>query len=156
MELFVSENVPFWNSGEPHLPRVRPGRRGRPPRYREQPVVYFVTRSVPLTNFYEPTPPPEQLYTSATQPRPRAQHALLSFPMRLVTGRQKLDFLQTGVTDALFMSSRDGLVVEPGLRRSLAPVLHRGHQLDPRRLHALCRDSRAGTRRVFHLRVPAR
>ena len=59
--------------------------------------------------------PPEQFYTNAITPYFRAPHIYLGFPMRLVPHRYA-DFLpkiydavrEPGVTDSVFMSSRDG------------------------------------------------
>jgi hypothetical protein len=53
--------------------------------------------------------PLEHLYTNATIPYFRAPHIFLSFPMRLVDGRQVYPHRFDGVSDAVFMSSRDGV-----------------------------------------------
>ncbi|MBL9134114.1 MAG: hypothetical protein JNG86_23070 [Verrucomicrobiaceae bacterium] len=54
--------------------------------------------------------PMEHFYTSATVPCPTAPHLFLSFPKRYVTNRKKVpDHEAPGVSDAVFMSSRDGV-----------------------------------------------
>ena len=51
----------------------------------------------------------EHLYTNAVVPCPGAEHALFSFPMRFVEDRARaLVRGSRGVSDAVFMSSRDG------------------------------------------------
>jgi hypothetical protein len=55
--------------------------------------------------------PGEHFYTSATVPCPTAPHLFLSFPKRFVTDRKKVaDHEVGGVSDAVFMSSRDGVM----------------------------------------------
>lgn len=52
----------------------------------------------------------EHYYTNATRPVPGAEHILVSFPMRFMQNRKKLaDYRSAGVSDAVFMSSRDGV-----------------------------------------------
>ena len=54
--------------------------------------------------------PPEQFYTNATTPCPGAPHIYLSFPKRFVQERKKVaEHPDIGVSDAIFMSSRDGV-----------------------------------------------
>jgi hypothetical protein len=54
--------------------------------------------------------PPEQLYTNAATPCPRAPHIYLSFPKRFVPERKAVaSHSDPGVSDAVFMTSRDGL-----------------------------------------------
>ena len=53
--------------------------------------------------------PHEHFYTSATTICPGAPHHYLSFPMRFVPDRTKPSVIKdTGVSDAVFLSSRDG------------------------------------------------
>jgi hypothetical protein len=55
-------------------------------------------------------PPEEDFYTSATTPCPGAEQIYLAFPKRFVPERKKFKDYQTpGVSDAVFMSSRDGV-----------------------------------------------
>jgi hypothetical protein len=54
--------------------------------------------------------PMEHFYTSATVPCPTAPHLLLSFPKRFQPARRKVpEHKANGVSDAVFMSSRDGV-----------------------------------------------
>jgi hypothetical protein len=54
--------------------------------------------------------PPEQLYTNAATPCPRAPHIYLSFPKRFVPERKAIPtHSDPGVSDGVFMTSRDGL-----------------------------------------------
>ena len=72
--------------------------------------VDFVHWSDPQGNRYATGVPVEHFYTNATIPCPGAPHILLSFPKRFVPDRKKVaDMKEPGVSDALFMSSRDGL-----------------------------------------------
>ena len=65
--------------------------------------------SPPAHNTYAGDVPLEHFYTNATVPCPGAAHFYLSFPMRFVPGRKKWDgYASMGVSDAVFMSSRDG------------------------------------------------
>jgi hypothetical protein len=53
--------------------------------------------------------PPEHFYTSATLPCPEAARFLLSFPKRFEPTRKKFaDYSQPGVSDAVFLTSRNG------------------------------------------------
>ncbi|MFH1265616.1 MAG: hypothetical protein ABIK89_07795 [Planctomycetota bacterium] len=56
-----------------------------------------------------PGSPPEHLYTNAIKPYYRAPHILMGFPKRFVPGRQGVPHRHSGVSDAVFMTSRDGL-----------------------------------------------
>jgi hypothetical protein len=54
--------------------------------------------------------PTEDFYTSATLPCPGAEQIYLAFPKRFVPSRKKFpDYHEMGVSDAIFMSSRDGI-----------------------------------------------
>ncbi len=70
----------------------------------------FVHWSKPEPNRYAEGTPYEHFYTNATRPCPGAPHFLLSFPKRFVPERTKLPgYKEPGVSDAVFMSSRDGV-----------------------------------------------
>lgn len=66
----------------------------------------------------------EHLYTNAITPYFRAPHIYLGFPKRFVPERQKANHPVSGVSDGLFMSSRDGFhwkrwnqaFIRPGLQ----------------------------------------
>jgi len=69
----------------------------------------FVHWTDPQPNRYAERAPKEHFYTNATVPCPGAPHHLLSFPMRFMPQRKKVvDMKEPGVSDAIFMSSRDG------------------------------------------------
>lgn len=70
--------------------------------------------------------PIEHLYTNAVTPYYRAPHILMGFPKRFAESRKKLDEeIWTGVSDGVYMTSRDGLhwhrwleaFIRPGLQR---------------------------------------
>ncbi|REK10746.1 MAG: hypothetical protein DWQ37_14960 [Planctomycetota bacterium] len=66
--------------------------------------------SEPVANRYAEGVPMEHFYTSATTPAPGAEHLLLAFPKRFRPDRTKNpEHSDTGVSDAVFMSSRDGV-----------------------------------------------
>ena len=70
--------------------------------------------------------PMEHLYTNATIPYFRAPHIYLSFPMRFADAHPALvdNVAGTGVTDTIFMFSRDGLRFS---RRYMEAFLRPGH-----------------------------
>jgi photosystem II stability/assembly factor-like uncharacterized protein len=69
----------------------------------------FLHWSEPEPNRYADGVPPEHFYTNATFPCPGAPHQYLSFPKRFVPARKKVAQIEEpGVSDAMFMSSRDG------------------------------------------------
>lgn len=70
--------------------------------------------------------PLENLYTNAVTPYYRAPHILMGFPKRFAESRKKIDEDKwTGVSDGVFMTSRDGMhwhrwleaFIRPGLQR---------------------------------------
>ena len=75
--------------------------------------------------------PTEQLYNNATFPYYRAPHIFVSFVMRFVPGRQPVDDIVSPLSEAVFMSSRDGIhfdrsFMEGWIRPGLDP-LNWGH-----------------------------
>ncbi|MCM8785326.1 MAG: hypothetical protein NC899_03665 [Candidatus Omnitrophica bacterium] len=54
--------------------------------------------------------PEEHLYTNGIMPYYRAPHIFIGFPMRFVPERKKGDHLYGGVSDVVFMTSRDGRI----------------------------------------------
>lgn len=69
----------------------------------------FVTWSEPEPNRYAPDIPLEHFYTNATRLCPDAPHLYLSFPKRFVPERTNREgYKEPGVSDAVFMTSRDG------------------------------------------------
>jgi hypothetical protein len=70
----------------------------------------FIHWSDPVPNRYSTNAPKEHFYTNGTRPCPGAPHIYLSFPKRFVPERKKFaDYKEPGVSDAVFMSSRDGV-----------------------------------------------
>ena len=70
----------------------------------------FIHWTDPVPNRYPKRAPKEHFYTNATRPCPGAPHIYLSFPKRFVPERKKFpDYKEMGVSDAMFMSSRDGV-----------------------------------------------
>ena len=70
----------------------------------------FLSWSDGIPHRYAKDVPMEHFYTSATVPCPTAPHLFLSFPKRFVTNRKKVpEHEGPGVSDAVFMSSRDGV-----------------------------------------------
>ncbi len=70
----------------------------------------FLTWTEPEPHKYAEGVPMEHFYTSATVPCPTAPHLFLSFPKRFITNRKKVpEHEGPGVSDAVFMSSRDGV-----------------------------------------------
>jgi len=70
----------------------------------------FLDWSQGVANRYAEGAPLEHFYTNATLPCPDAEHLLISFPMRFEPERKRLgSYPEMGVSDAMFMSSRDGL-----------------------------------------------
>ena len=69
--------------------------------------------------------PPEHLYTNAVVPYIRAPHIYFGFPKRFVPGRNPTLHPTNGVSDAVFMTSRDGVnfhrcaeaLIRPGPQR---------------------------------------
>lgn len=70
--------------------------------------------------------PPQHLYTNAIVVYERAPHLFVGFPMRLVPERNPERHVHEGVSDAVFMSSRDGrsfhrwneALIRPGQQRN--------------------------------------
>lgn len=70
----------------------------------------FLAWSDGIPHAYAEGVPWEHFYTSATVPCPTAPHIFLSFPKRFMTARHKVPaHKDKGVSDAVFMSSRDGV-----------------------------------------------
>jgi hypothetical protein len=75
--------------------------------------------------------PPEQYYTNAITPYFRAPHIYLGFPKRLVLGRKAIStHAFDGVSDGVFISSRDGLVFHKWLEAFHRPGLDQENWTD--------------------------
>ena len=120
---FDSANVAFWDAviGKYRLfSRMGQPERGRSIQSCESDD--FLNWSEPVPHQYDDGAPVEEFYTNATTLCPGAEHLLLSFPMRYVRERttpvediSAMDYPgsdkpgMTGMTDAVMMSSRDGV-----------------------------------------------
>jgi len=70
----------------------------------------FLSWSEGIPHQYAEGVPLEHFYTSATVPCPTAPHLFLSFPKRFKPARKKIpEHEVSGVSDAIFMTSRDGV-----------------------------------------------
>ena len=69
--------------------------------------------------------PREHLYTNAVKPYFRAPQILMGFPMRFMPSRNKLNHPVNGVSDGIFMTSRDGLHWHRWLEAFLRPGMQR-------------------------------
>jgi hypothetical protein len=114
---FDSQNVAFW---DPNYHEYRSYFRRFPNRVRS----IGWARSSDFRQWSEAQlidlgePPSEQFYTNATLPYFRAPHYYFSFPKRLVTGRSGLPG-HSGISDAVFLSSRDGVRFDRTFREAL-------------------------------------
>ena len=72
-----------------------------------------------------PGAPLEHLYTNQITPYSRAPNIFMGFPKRFMPSRRVLEHRYSGVSDAVFMTSRDGLsfkrwgeaIIRPGLQK---------------------------------------
>jgi len=122
---FDSQNLAFWDTVRGcYVEFHRQGRNG------VRDIMTATTQDFqhwPDPVFLEyPGVPPEHLYTNAIAPYYRAPHIYFGFPKRFVPGRKAVDLCKAddGVSDGVFMTSRDGLnfhrwreaLVRPGLQ----------------------------------------
>ena len=120
---FDSVNIMFWSEWEQQYVFYF--------RYKTQRVRTFArTTSRDLLDWSEPVPctfdgmlrPAEHLYTNAVTPYFRAPHIYLSFPKRFVPLRQiREDAPSPGISEAVFMSSRDGIDWHPTMEAFIRP-----------------------------------
>jgi hypothetical protein len=113
---FDSVNVALW---DPHIKRYRlfsryfDTERDRVRAIQSCTSEDFIHWTEPQPHVYGEGIPLEHFYTNATMPCPGAEHILLSFPMRFLPERQldiaAMDYPGQGLSDAVFMSSRDGV-----------------------------------------------
>ena len=109
---FDSNTSVFWDSvGNRYLSFHRAGRLD----YNMRETVMcsskdFLHWSDPVFLEY-PGAPTEQLYTNSIVAYARAPHILMGFPKRFMEGRKAVDLcpLDDGISDGVFMTSRDGL-----------------------------------------------
>jgi hypothetical protein len=122
---FDSQNLAFWDTGRGCYAEFhRQGRNGA------RDIMTSTTPDFlrwPEPVFLEyPGSPTEHLYTNAIAPYCRAPHIYFGFPKRFVPGRKAVDLCKVddGVSDGVFMTSRDGrsfhrwgeALIRPGLQ----------------------------------------
>jgi hypothetical protein len=109
---FDSLNIGFWDTyRQRYVEYHRKYRKGSKGGVRD--ILFstssdFATWTKPAFLDYERPPDDVQLYTSAITPYYRAPHFFVGFPKRIVLDRNPARHFQPGVSDGLFMSSRDG------------------------------------------------
>ncbi|MDZ4403246.1 kelch repeat-containing protein [Prosthecobacter sp.] len=107
---FDSQNVAFWDAPRKRYASYTRIFTNKIRDIQSSHSADFLTWSDATLNRYAADVQPEHFYTSATVPCPGAPHLLLSFPKRYVVTRQKItEHKFKGVSDAVFMSSRDGV-----------------------------------------------
>jgi hypothetical protein len=112
---FDSQNLPFWDAERGCY--VEYHRDFRPVEGGEGTGVRDIVRctSDDFINWSEPEwlkypgAPDEHLYTNQINPYPRAPHIYMGFPKRFMPDRRIFEHEYAGLSDAVFMSSRDGL-----------------------------------------------
>ena len=120
---FDSQNLAFFDSVRGRY--VDFHRQGRAT-YRDIMTCYsddFLSWTEPVFIEYGDAPP-EHLYTNAIAPYYRAPHIFMGFPKRFMPGRQSAVHPVKGISDGVFMTSRDGLnfhrwreaFIRPGLQ----------------------------------------
>jgi len=70
----------------------------------------FLAWTPPVWLEYPEGTPNEHLYTNQITPYPRAPHILMGFPKRFLPSRRALGNQMPGLSDGVFMTSRDGLL----------------------------------------------
>jgi hypothetical protein len=120
---FDSQNLAFWDEGqEQYVAYLRHFQDGvRTIRRATSPDFLHWTPTEPL-DFGDA--PLEHLYTNAITPYFRAPHLLIGLPMRFVPDRQRIAVHPyPGVSDGVFMTSRDGLHFQRFLEAFIRPGL---------------------------------
>ena len=116
---FDSQNLAFWDAAHQayvaYYRDVQPGETGTPVRAIRRASSPDFLHWTPGTLLDYGDAPIQHLYTNTVTPYPRANRLYLAFPKRYVAGRgvfTTADFpdarLESGLTDGVFMSSRDG------------------------------------------------
>ena len=119
---FDSQNLAFWDTiRKRYVDFHRAGRDG---------IRSIMTcTSDDFLNWSEPEwvdfgqSPPEHLYTNAITPYFRAPHIFLGFPKRFLPSRKIPHHPDSGISDGVFMSSRDGLHWHRWLEAFIRPGL---------------------------------
>lgn len=107
---FDSQNLAFWDTARGHYTCFSRIFINNIRAVQSNSSADFLTWSEPVPHVYKEGVPLEHFYTSATVPCPTAPHLFVCFPKRYVVTRQKItEHKFKGVSDAMFMSSRDGV-----------------------------------------------
>ena len=121
---FDSQNLAFWDSTRNRYVDFHRG-------FHEGVRAIMTCTSADFANWTDPVwlefpgAPLEHLYTNQITPYYRAPHVFLGFPKRFVPSRNPTGSSHGGVSDGVFMTSRDGLkfhrwgeaIIRPGLQR---------------------------------------
>ena len=128
---FDSQNLVFWDPNrKEYVCYFRAFRGGLPNGYRDikrSTSKDFINWTKPEWLKY-PGVPDEHLYTNAVTPYFRAPHIYLGFPKRYIPDRR--DHGGDGISDGLFMSSRDGITFHRWLEAFMRPGLDQENWLD--------------------------
>lgn len=107
---FDSQNLAFWDSARDRYACFSRISSNKLLAIQSSSSQDFLEWSEGIPHRYAEGVPGEHFYTSATVPCPTAPHLLLSFPKRFEPRRMKVaEHEIKGVSDAIFMSSRDGV-----------------------------------------------
>lgn len=121
---FDSQNLAFWDAARGRYVEFHRGFRDRVRDIMTCTSADFLHWTEPAWLEY-PGSPAEHLYTNQITAYDRAPHVFLGFPKRFVPTRKPPNQQRTGVSDGLFMTSRDGLSfkrwgeawIRPGLQK---------------------------------------
>ena len=107
---FDSQNLGFFDTTRDRYLCISRISRNKVRALQSNTSVDFLAWTEGVPHCYAEGVPMEHFYTSATVPCPTAPHIFLSFPKRFVPDRKKVpEHELSGVSDAVFMSSRDGV-----------------------------------------------
>ena len=121
---FDSQNLGFWDSTRQRYVDFHRGWRGGVRDIMTSTSTDFLHWTEPAWVEYPGAAKDTQLYTNQVVPYYRAPHVFLGFPMRFIPWRTLVPDADTGVSDGLFMTSRDGVhfhrwdeaFIRPGLQ----------------------------------------
>lgn len=107
---FDSQNIAFWDAPNNRYTSYTRIFSNRTRAIQSSSSPDFLSWGDSAQNRYAENAPREHFYTSATVPCPTAPHLYLAFPKRFVQTRKKItDHKIAGVSDTIFMTSRDGV-----------------------------------------------
>jgi hypothetical protein len=107
---FDSQNIAFWDAPKNSYTSYTRIFSNRIRAIQSSTSPDFLNWGDSTQNRYAEDVPDEHFYTSATVPCPTAPHFYVAFPKRYIASRKKISgHKQPGVSDTVFMSSRDGL-----------------------------------------------